>query len=147
MPKFVSMRGHTLIELLFVLCLAGVAVTAVAPVARAYRDRGAVIAAREAVVGLLVQARLGAVEQGRGAVRIVPDPWRANALAGDSIVRSVDLAADFGVDLSLGGASDSVEIRYDALGLGRVASRTVVFVRGDQTAALVVSAFGRVSRR
>ncbi len=141
------MRGHTLIELLFVLFLTGVTAAAVVPAAREYRDRAAVTAAREAVVGLLAEARLGAMERGRGAVRIVARPWRAAAIAGDSAVRAVDLSAAYGVDLSLSGSPDTVEIRYDALGLGRVASRTLVFERGDQAASLVVSAFGRVSRR
>lgn len=141
------MRGHTLIELLFVLSLVGVTATAVTPAAREYRDRAAVTAAREAVVGLLVRARLGAVERGEGAVRIVTDPWRAVALAGDAAVRSVDLGAEFGVELGIAGSPDTVEIRYDALGLGRFASRTLRFTRGDQAASLVVSAYGRVSRR
>lgn len=141
------MRGHTLIELLLVLVLMGVSAAAMTPAAREYRDRAAVTAAREAVVGLLVEARMGAMERGRGVVRIVTDPWRAAAVAGDSTVRAVDLSAEYGVDLSLAGSPDTVEIRYDALGLGRVASRTLVFERGDQVASLVVSAFGRVRRR
>jgi prepilin-type N-terminal cleavage/methylation domain-containing protein len=141
------MRGHTLIELLFVLFLIGVTAAAVTPAARTYRDRAAVSAAREAVVGLLTEARLGGVERGSGAVRIVPSRGQAESVVGDSAVRSIDLASDFGVDVRIGGSPDTVEIRYDALGLGRVASRTIVFVRGEEAGELVVSAFGRVRRR
>jgi Tfp pilus assembly protein FimT len=141
------MRGHTLIELLFVLLLAGLTVASLAPLGRRYRDRESVVAAREAVVGLLGEARLAAVERGAGSVRIAPNPWHAVALAGDSIVRAVPLEAAFGVDMSFAGTSDSIEVGYDALGLGRVASQTLVFMRGNESARLVISSFGRVTRR
>jgi prepilin-type N-terminal cleavage/methylation domain-containing protein len=141
------MRGYTLIELLFVLLLAGLTAAAITPQARRYRDRASVVAAREAMVGLFAEARVGAVERGQGAVRISSNPGRAACVVGDSTVRALALASEFGVDLRLGGSDDSVEVRYDALGLGRVASQTVVFTRGDASAQLVVSSFGRVSRR
>jgi prepilin-type N-terminal cleavage/methylation domain-containing protein len=141
------MRGHTLIELLFVLLLFGITAAAVTPAAREYRDRAAVIAAREAVIGLLAQARLSAIERGGARVQIVPAGGRAESIVGDSVMRSIRLRGDFGVDVRSGGAADTVDIRYDALGLGRVASQTVDLARGDEVAELVVSSFGRVTRR
>lgn len=144
------MRGHTLIELTFVLLLVGVATASAAPSARRLRDRTAVVGAREAVVGLLAEARLAAIETGSASVRIAADPWRAEAVGGGSggaTLRRVALATDFGVTLELSGARTDIELSYDALGLGRVASQTVVFRRGDSATELVVSGYGRVRRR
>jgi hypothetical protein len=59
----------------------------------------------------------------------------------------VALQEEYGVSLDLGGGRTDVELAYDALGLGRVASQTVVFRRGDATAELVVSGYGRLRRR
>jgi hypothetical protein len=141
------MRGHTLVELVFVLLLTGVAVSTVAPAARRQGDRTAVVAAREAVVGLLAEARVAAMERGGARVRIVADSALAELHAGGSLVRSARLGAELGVAVSLGGTTREAELAYDALGLGRVASQTIVFRRGGESTELVVSAYGRVRRR
>jgi len=141
------MRGYTLIELTFVLLLTGLAASSLAPAARRYRDRAAVLAAREAVVGLLAEARLAAVERGSGRVSLTPDPWRAASIAGDSVMRWVSLAEEFEIQLSADDAEGAVEIRFGPLGLGQVASHTLRFRRGSQVAELVVASYGRVRRR
>lgn len=141
------MRAYTLIELLFVLLLVGVTAASFAPVARRWRDRAAVLGARESLVGLLAEARLTAVETGAASLRIVEEPPSAKVLTPDSTLRSVSLGSEFGVELALSGASSQVELRYDALGVGRMASQTVVFGRGKESAGLVVSSYGRVRRQ
>lgn len=145
------MRGHTIIELSVMLSLAALTAASVAPAARGYRDRAAVIAAREAVVGLLAEARAAAMERGAGAVRLEGGPWRAWSLvrgaAGDSILREVSLAGDLGVEVELPGGRASAEIAYGPLGLGRFANETLRFRRGRTTSGLVVSSYGRVRRR
>jgi len=141
------MRGHTLVELTFVLLLVGVAAASVAPTARQLQERAAVAAAREAVVGLLAEARLAAIETGGASVWIDADAGLAEALARGTTLRRVALATDFGVTLALSVGQPRVELRYDALGLGRMASLTVVFRRGEAAAELVVSSYGRVRRR
>lgn len=141
------MRGHTLIELIFVLLLVGVAAASVAPTARQARDHAAVAAAREALVGLLAEARQDAIETGGASVRISESTGRAELSVGGSVLRDVAMLAEFGVTLDLGGARPDVELRYDALGLGRMASETLVFRRGDAVAQLIVSSYGRVRRR
>ena len=141
------MRGHTLVELLFVLVISGVTVSALAPTARRQRDRALVIGAREAVVGLLAEARATAMEVGAASVRITTIPAKAEALVGGVAVRAAALDADFGVALALSGSAVEVELAYDALGLGRVASQTITFRRGAETAELLVSGYGRVRRR
>jgi type II secretory pathway pseudopilin PulG len=141
------MRGYTLVELVFVLVLSGTTVAALAPAARRQRDRALVIGAREAVVGLLSEARTTAMEAGEASVRITTTPPRAEALVGSVALRAAALDADYGVALSLSGSVVEVELTYDALGLGRVASQTITFRRGDESAELVVSGYGRVRRR
>jgi len=114
------MRGYTLIELVVVLALAAFATTSLAPAARRYRDRAATIAAA---------------------------PWRVWSEVGDSLIEVVGLESDLGVTVELSGGRMRSEIVYNALGLGRVASETLVFRRGDSAATLVVSSLGRVRRR
>lgn len=141
------MRGHTLIELAFVLFIVGVATASATPPALRLADRTAVVAAREAVVALIVEARLAAVESGGARVRIEGSPWQATALAQGATLRSVALQEEYGVSLELGNGRTDVDLAYDALGLGRVASQTVVFRRGDASAELIVSSYGRLRRR
>lgn len=141
------MRGHTLVELLFVLLLAGVTVSSMAPAARRQRDRAAVVGAREAVVGLLAEARLAAIESGGASVRVTVSPPSAEALVSGVPLRRAALGDDFGVDVALSGGGTEAVLTYDGLGLGRVASQTLTFRRGREAAELVVSAYGRVRRR
>ena len=49
--------------------------------------------------------------------------------------------------LALSGDRESAELTFDAMGVGRVASQTFRFSRGSAQAELVVSSFGRVTRR
>jgi type II secretory pathway pseudopilin PulG len=141
------MRGHSLVELVFVLLMTGVAVSTVAPAARRQRDRTAVIGAREAVVGLLAEARSAAMESGAAKVRVTVSPPRAELIVRGSVSRTAYLDADFGIEVSLGGTTTAVELAYDALGIGRVASQTISLRRGGEVTELVVSAHGRVRRR
>jgi len=141
------MRGHTLIELLLVLTLLGASTASLAPTARRYRDRSTVVAAREALVGLLSEARLAAMEAGSGRLVLSRDPWVARVMIGDSTVRAVELGAEYQVELELEGGRAEAEVAFDALGLGRMASMTIGVRRGDALAALVVSAYGRVRRQ
>jgi type II secretory pathway pseudopilin PulG len=141
------MRGHTLIELLLVLTLLGASTASLAPVARRYRDRSSVVAAREAVVGLLSEARLAAMEAGSARLALSSEPTVARVLIGDSTVRTVDLDGQYGVSLEMGGGRTDTELVFDALGLGRMAAQTIGVHRGDASAELVVSAYGRVRRQ
>lgn len=140
------MRGHTLIELTFVLLLVGVTIVSIAPTARRARDHAAVVAAREALVGLFAEARQAAAESGGALVRISTSPAAAETFVGGLAVRRVELATEFEVAVALGGGGAGVDLHYDALGLGRVASQTVTLRRGSASAALVVSSYGRVRR-
>jgi type II secretory pathway pseudopilin PulG len=139
-------RGFTVLELVLVLLLLGITTASAAPAARRQRDRALVVGAREAVVGLLAEARTAAMESGAASVRIVAVPARVEVVSHARILRIAAIAEDYGVSLSIGGPSQ-VELTYDALGLGRVASQTIAFARGGETAELIVSGYGRVRRR
>ena len=144
------MRGHTLgftlVELLFVVLLAGVTTASFAPFARRQRDRSLVVGAREAVVGVFAQARTAAMESGGARVRVVADPARAEAIGHAGVLRSVAIAEEFGVAVSLDGSAYA-ELTYDGLGIGRLSSETITLTRGSETTQLIVSAYGRVRRR
>ena len=143
---FQCMRGHTLAELVAVLSLLAIGTASLAPTARTYRDRIAVLSARESIAGLLSEARAAALAHGEGSVVIKPTPWRAWSATGDSTLRSVALESNWGVEVVLGAGRDSVAIRYGPLGLGRFASATLIFRRGAASRRLVVSGYGRVRR-
>jgi hypothetical protein len=140
-------RGHTIAELCAVLLLLTLGVSFLEPVARKMRDRFAVVAAREAVASLVAEARIGGVQRGGAVVTLEAEPSRASLDVAGLTPRSVALERDLGVRVSLGRSRSRTELRYDALGLGRVASETITFLRGGAEAALVISAYGRVRRR
>jgi hypothetical protein len=140
-------RGHTIAELCAVLLLLTLGVSFLEPAARRMRERMAVVAAREAVASLLAEARIDAVQRGGAVVTLEAEPWRASLEVAGLMPRHVALERDLGVRVDLSRGRSETEIRYDALGLGQVASETITFLRGRAEAALVVSAYGRVRRR
>ena len=139
--------GYTLLELATALTLLAVAVSSLLPAARRQMDRMAVLGAREELVGYVHRARLLAVEEGGTTLRITAQPPRVQLLAGSRLLEYAPLAPDGNVTLTLSREREEVELSYDALGLGRVASQTILLERGGASASLVVSSFGRVSKR
>lgn len=140
-------RGYTLIELCATLLIMAVGTSFLAPAARRLRDRMAVVAAREAVAGLVAEARVAALGRGGSVVLIKTRPGSADVEMPGSAGRTVFIQRDLGVQVVLGRRRTSTELHYDALGLGQVASETVSFRRGEAEATLVVSGYGRVRRR
>lgn len=138
-------HGFTLIELLVVLAILAILLSAAAPPLRRWRDAAAVRGARDHVAGALATTRLAAVSGGGAALVLDPGTGRFRIDVGGSPGAPVDLGREYGVRVETGGAGDVV-LRYDALGIGRIASRTLRFVRGDATAGLTVSAYGRYRR-
>ena len=138
--------GFTLPELAFVLMLMGLAATAVLPAARRQAGRTAVAGARETVAELVARTRIEAMLHGGAALRLRVAGARIWVLAGDSVVVLRSLSADFGVTLELGEGASEAQLAFDALGLGRRASRSVILRRRGAEARLVVAAYGRVLR-
>jgi hypothetical protein len=65
----------------------------------------------------------------------------------DSLLWEDRSPGEHGVEISVPGGAATATLTFDALGLGVVASRTLVFRRGDAEVRLVVSARGRGTRR
>jgi len=144
LPDGGPIDGHTLIELIAVLLIGSLALAVGLPAAEAQRDRWAVAGSREAVVGAVTRARAAAIT--RGGASLFVDPAGDSIWWGGAWGRSdaTDLRTEFGVDL--GPEGPLFELRFGPLGLGRVASRTLVLRRGDAAASLTLSAYGRVRR-
>lgn len=140
------MRGYSLLELTAALSLAAIAWTALIPPASRYRDRAAVLVAREGLVAMLLETRTAAVEHGGASLHIDTEAMRAWVTVGDSMTHEMRLDEDGRVRIALGGARTSTEVPYNGLGVGVFANETFDVLAGAQRAGLVVSAYGRVRR-
>jgi prepilin-type N-terminal cleavage/methylation domain-containing protein len=136
--------GFSLLELSVVLTLLGVGLSVGLPSARRQMDRMAVLAAREATVGHIGRARREARLAGGARLELRRDGARLWIESGGVARDTLALESLFGVRLELGGSAASVS--FDALGLGRVASRSLWFARGSARAGLIISSYGRVRR-
>lgn len=145
-PEPHTPRGHTLAELLILLVLLGIALALAAPATGRARDHFAARAARDATASALARTRMVAI--GTGSARLVVRLGEGTVAvrARGTDIPPLRLADEYGVRVRSTGTGDSVAVEYDALGLGRVASRTLIFERGDARAGLSVAAFGRVRR-
>jgi hypothetical protein len=109
-------------------------------------DRWAVLLARDHLVSLISQAR--AVAQVRGGADLVLETATGRAaieIDGESVA-TLDLRP-WRVSVSAGSGRDSVLLRFDALGIGRIASQTLRLSRGAAEAQVIISSFGRVRIR
>lgn len=138
-------QGTTLLELATVLLLLGLASVVALPVGRRLSDRMAVVSAREALAGLVAEARTMALTHGGASVHFERRPDRAWYETAGIPRRTVQLEGEFGVAM-LVARSLPLEVRFDGLGLGQVASTTVRFQKGDAAAGLTLSSYGRVRR-
>ena len=134
-------------EAVAVLGLLGLGVSLSAPTARRVADRALVVGAREEVVGGLIEARALAGATGGATATLLGSPptLRIEAKMGNSSprVRMFDHRVALVLDKSL----DSISIVFDGLGLGRFASHTIALERRGARAAVVVSSYGRITRR
>lgn len=139
--------GFTLFECLVVLAIVGIGVALGLPALQLQRDRWAVTRAREAAAALLMRARVDALGSGESVVGISPGQSRMERSLRGAVRESVDLGRRYGVSLGMSGRDTLATIGFNALGLGRMSARTLRFERGSSTASLVISTYGRVSRR
>jgi Tfp pilus assembly protein FimT len=138
--------GYTILELITVMTLMGLVTAGLLPAARHQLDRMAVLGAREEVAGLFHRARFEAISRGGAHLLLTADPSSAELSAEGEALARVGLRHEYGVVLTLSSGREEAELAFDALGLGRVASQTLRFTRGNAEAILVVSSLGRVSR-
>ena len=140
-------RGFTLLELVVVLTLLGISMAELLPAARRQLDRLAVLGAREEVAGLLHRARGEALARGEVEVVLTAVPPRAELIAEKDTLARAMLEESSGVTLGLSRDRSEARLRFGPLGLGRIASQTLRFRRGEAEVLLVISSFGRVARR
>ncbi len=138
--------GFTLLELTGVLTLLALAATLSFPVGWRVRERLSVIGAREELVGLITRARGEALRRGGSRLIIVRDPAEIRIEADGELLHRLELGPTWGTELVLSGGRPSVELRFDASGLGRMAAQSVTFTRGSAVTRLIVSAYGRIRR-
>lgn len=136
----------TLLELAFILVLLGIVLGLAYPPLKRTLDRAAVRGAQGALAAGVARARSVAVARG-GAVLVV-EPGAARfwvESAGQVVGAPVDLKAAYGASLTAdGGSAARITLRFDGLGIGRVANRTFHLRRGGAEANLTLSAYGRV---
>ncbi len=138
--------GFTLFELLIALTLIAVFASVAAPTIRSTTDILAARAARELAFGVFSRARAIALQHGGATIELNATSDRITLRRASGAVEYEAYFAGQGVDLSLDGSADSVVLRYDAYGLGRMMSRTLRFQARSAQAGLTVSSFGRVRR-
>lgn len=129
------------------MALLGVALSVTLPVGRDAVDRWIVRAVRDQALAALHRVRMEARIRGGASLEVDGSTGTLTARAGDTLLWVRRDPAEAGVAVSLPDGSPHTEIFWDALGLGVVSSRTLVFRRGAAEARLVVSARGRGSRR
>ncbi len=139
--------GFTLFECLVVLAIVGIGIALGLPALQLHRDRWAVTQAREASAALLARARVDALGSGVSTVTIQSGRGQIERRLGSTFRERVDLGDRYGVSLDISGRDTLATIEFNALGLGRMAARSLRFGRGAASASLVISAYGRVSRR
>lgn len=136
--------GFAVVELALVLALLAVLAPPVWTAAAGMRDAARVNWAREEAARLFAQARWTAIADGGARVVLVADPPSGLVVSatGDTVAFA---------DLGPGGVSVSWTGRdavvFGPLGLGKAASRTLTFSLRGRSRQLVVSIYGRVSRR
>jgi prepilin-type N-terminal cleavage/methylation domain-containing protein len=139
--------GFTLVELVLVLVIAGVLAGFALTSAGRARHMLAVRAARADLVSLVGATRSAAVLAG-GATLVIDVPHARAWIEPAGSTRNpypYDMAARHGVSLHTS-RGVPLRLRYDALGMGRLANATIVIQRGTAQSTVVVSAYGRVRR-
>lgn len=138
--------AHSLLELLIALSLLGILLGLGVPAFQHARDRIAIVAARDAVAAAVARAR--ALAPGLGGARLILDPLASTywieSSAGRQLTTTVSLTDRYAVRLFVDGSRDGpTALWFDALGIGRLANRTIRFRRGGLEGGLTLSAYGR----
>jgi len=139
--------GFTILELATVLVLLCLSFGSLLPGARRQLDRVAVLEAREELAGLFHRARFEAVAFGGATLHLKSDSASGTLIAGGEVLDRTVLLDEYGVSLTISAGRPEVELTFDSLGLGRVASQTLRLRKRDAEVVLVVSSFGRIVRK
>lgn len=138
--------GFTLLEILTLITLLALVFSLVLRPLSSLADGMAVRGAREAAVGAFHRVRVEAMAAGGARIRLVSSSAQVSLLSRGVVRASLNLRDEFGVEMALSGGREEVELRFDALGIGRVASQSIRFSKGKARSGLVVSTLGRITR-
>jgi prepilin-type N-terminal cleavage/methylation domain-containing protein len=141
--------GFSLLELTVALTLVAVLCGLGAPLWRVTVDRWAVRSVRDRAAIALHRARLEARRWGGANLEIDAEAGSLRLLRApsDSLIWEDSSPGDHRVRVVLPRGAGATTLTFDALGLGVVASRTLLFRRGRAEARLIVSSRGRGTRR
>lgn len=137
--------GATLPELLILLALLSILMGMSISVSTGVRDGIAVRSARDEAAAWVARAAALARLHGSARLWVHEGTLRIEAPAGvPGAVYSIGEV--YGVDTAVDGAGGAVALEFDALGLGRLANRTIRFRRNDAEAGITLSSYGRPRR-
>ncbi|MGH7507661.1 MAG: pilus assembly FimT family protein [Longimicrobiales bacterium] len=147
--RFERSPGATLPELILALLILSVITAGGVLALRRGLEQYGVRAARDSMASAVAKARTLALAH--GGARLVVDPAIAavwiEAPVGSRVGDALRLGDVFGVsvaaDQNTGGP---IVVEFDALGFGRIASRTFRLRRGSAEARLTLSSYGRPRR-
>ena len=141
--------GFTLLELTVALALIALLAGLGAPLWRSTVDRWAVRTVRDRTAVALHRTRLEARRWGGARLELdAEEGWlRLHRSRPDSLLWEDRSPAERRVEVVLPRGAAQTTLTFDPLGLGVVASRTLLFRRGRAEARLVVSSRGRGVRR
>lgn len=137
--------GFSLLEVALVLLIAALLAAISVPTLSRGRDALAVHAARTELASAFAVARFTAIRSGGAALVIdaaAGDVWIETA-GGVRLQPGYPLAARYGVTLRTDRPTPAV-LRYDALGIGRIANASIHVERRRASATLTISSYGRV---
>ncbi len=143
--RMINRSGASLLEFACVLTLMGILAGLAAPSFSNTRNVLAVRGARSAIVAAAARTRAHAVRHGGAELRIDAPSASLRIVTRDAAIdEHLPIAADNGVRVQLEGTSaTTATLVFDALGIGRVASRTISLHRGSVTAGVTFSSYGR----
>ena len=138
-------NGSSLLELALYIALLTIIVTLAAPPFAFARDVLAVRAARDALVAASARTRSHAVSHGGASLRIDTSAGTVMISTQDQAVSDLtDLTSASRIRIRFDNTQASVAtLPYDALGIGRLANRTITISRGRVTGGVTFSAYGR----
>ena len=139
-------HGFSLVELVIVVALLLLATSVGIPVSHRVRDAAAVHGAVSGLLALVTEARIVAVARGGAEVHLSDSPPSATIVVGGTTLRSAQFEPADRLVLRLPRGRPRWTLRYDALGIGRIASSTLTVQAGEVSRRLVVSSYGRLRR-
>jgi prepilin-type N-terminal cleavage/methylation domain-containing protein len=146
-----SRAGYSLIEMMVVLVIAGIAMSISLPKFAAMRDRMSVRSAKQQFASYLATARSAAIRQGQSgqfhanANNIWSNVNQANG-TNINVSRAVSLKTARGVTVTLGGSPPSQDsIVFDSRGMGSTGARTYLFTRNGIKDSICVSRLGLIA--